>query len=199
MSLFPGMTSCLKRPWPLAFLASAGGLVSIALSHACLGASLVLLVASKTPLRFTSDQGSRCLPSSGLRSFPSLASDVPVGRAAANQEILRLRFSACCLLACSRVGMPPMRLIQAWFILAGATAAVPALCSLSTNGRTPKGGGGGFLPGLRRSTDQRFVQPLDDLQRGRPAGVRGARRSYLLFSEQGRKKTRVFWVGCGVP
>ena len=60
-----------------AFLASLAGLVSIAASHICLGVSLALLLASKTPLRMPP----AALPLAGfmgLTIVSMLASDDPL-------------------------------------------------------------------------------------------------------------------------
>ena len=175
-----------------AFLASAGGLVSIALSHACLGASLVLLVASKTPLRFPPIKAP-LFAFLGLTVISLFASDVPADGLPQIKKFFVFAFLPVVYSLLAR-RHAAHRLLQAWFILAGVTAAV-SIVQFVYKWQTARAAGEDFYSSYigNRITGS-FSHWMTFSEVGLLVFVVLA--AYLLFSEQGRKKTRVFWVGC---
>jgi len=105
-----------------AFLASLTGLVSIAASHVCLGAALVLLLASKTPLRMPPV----VLPLAGFMGLTiasMLASDDPLAGWPQLKKFYVFAFLVILYSLFQNIRQIE-RLYQAWFVAAGVAASL---------------------------------------------------------------------------
>ncbi len=178
----------------LAFLASAGGLVSIAFSHTCLAASLALLVASKTALRLPPIKVPLFV-FLGLTIVSLLASDVPLDGLPQVKKFFVFAFLPVVYSLLAR-RHSALRLVQAWFVLAGVTAAV-SIVQFAYKWRIAQAAGEDFYQAyIGRRISGSYSHWMTFSEVGLLVFV--VLCSYLLFSEHGRRKTRVFWVGCGV-
>ena len=189
----PGDDKLSQAAAAFAFLASAGGLVSIAFSHACLAASLVLLVASKTPLRFPPIK-TPLVAFLGLTVISLFASDVPWDGLPQIKKFFVFAFLPVIYSLLAR-RHAAHRLLQAWFILAGVTAAV-SIVQFVYKWQMARAAGEEFYT---LYIGNRITGSFSHWMTFSEVGllVLLVLTAYLLFSEHGRRKTGVFWVGCG--
>lgn len=190
----PGADKLSRAALAFAFLASAGGLVSIAFSHACLGASLVLLAASNTEVRFPPIKAP-LFAFLGLTVVSLLASDAPWEGLPQIKKFFVFAFLPVVYSLLAR-RHEAHRLLQAWFVVAGLTAAV-SIVQFVYKWQTARAAGEDFYSSyIGNRISGSFSHWMTFSEVGLLVFVVLA--AYLLFSPQGRKKTRVFWVGGGV-
>ena len=189
----PGNDKLSQAALAFAFLASAGGLVSITFSHVCLGAALVLLIASKTSLRFPPIKAP-LFAFLGLTVISLFASDAPWDGLPQIKKFFVFAFLPVIYSLLAR-RHAAHRLLQAWFILAGATAAV-SIVQFVYKWQTARAAGEEFYtPYIGNRITGSFSHWMTFSEVG--LLVLLVLTAYLLFSEHGRRKTSVFWVGCG--
>jgi O-antigen ligase len=177
-----------------AFLASLTGLVSITASHVCLGASLVLLLASKTPLRMP-PVGFPLAGFMGLTVASMLASDDPMAGWPQLKKFYVFAFLVV-LYSLFQSIREIRRLYEAWFVAAGVAAGL-AVAQFVRKWIQLEATGGDF-----------DVAYIDDRITGFFSHwmtfsevillIFVGLLSYLMFSESARSRFRVVWFGLAV-
>ena len=176
-----------------AFCASAGGLLSIAFSHFCLAASLALLIASKSELRFPPVKAP-LVAFLGLTMVSLLASGAPWEGLPQVKKFFVFAFLPVVFSLLARRDNA-LRLLQAWFILAGLTAVV-SIVQFIFRWQAARAAGVDFYQAyVGRRISGLFSHWMTYSEVG--LIVLLALASFLLFSAHGRRRTRVFWMGCG--
>ena len=153
----------------------------------------MLLLASKTPLRFPPVKAP-LFAFLGLTVVSLFASDAPLDGLPQVKKFLVFAFLPLVYSMLARRDSA-RRLLQAWFILAGVTAAV-SIVQFAYKWQIAQAAGEDFYQAyIGRRISGSFSHWMTFSEVGLLVFVVLA--SYLLFSEHGRRKTRVFWVGCG--
>ncbi len=177
-----------------AFIASAAGLVSIALSHACLAVALVLLLASKTRLR---------LPPIawplggflGLTVLSALASDNPAAAFPQLKKFFVFTILVVIFSLFPRVEQA-QRLMEAWFVLTLA-AAVVSLVQFGHKLAAAQAAHEDFLTAYAPNRITGFFSHwMTFSQTGLLVFLVLA--GYLLFSRSAQGSGRAVWFACGV-
>ena len=152
----------------------------------------MLLVASKTPPRFPPIKAP-LVAFLGLTVISLFASDAPWDGLPQIKKFFVFAFLPVVYSLLAR-RHAAHRLLQAWFILAGATAAV-SIGQFVYKWQTARAAGEDFyLSYIGQRISGSFSHWMTFSEVALLVFVLLA--SYLLFSEQGRRKTRTFWIGC---
>ena len=176
------------------FLALSGGIVSIALSHACMVVALVLLIVSRTMPRFPPIK-TPVFVFLGLTVFSLLASDMPWDGLPQIKKFFVFSFLPISYWVFRHRG-DAFRLLQACFLLASVAASV-SIVQFAVHWYVASAARVDFYQSyVGHRISGFFSHWMTFSEVGLLVFL--AMASYLLFSKHGKGKTRVFWIGCGI-
>lgn len=177
-----------------AFISSAAAMVSIAVSHTCLGIALALLLVSKTRVR-----APRIVwPFAAFLAWTALSAVVSGDPAAALPQFKKFFVFAVLVVVFSlfRTVDQARRLAEAWFACAVA-AALLSIVQFVEKWMAARDAGADFLTAYANDRITGFFGHWMTFSQALLL-VFLLLGSYLLFSESGRRPGRGVWLGCGL-
>jgi O-antigen ligase len=191
---FPPNDPISRYAFGFAFVSAAAGMVSIAVSHLCLGIALVLLVFSKTRLSFPP----AVWPFAGFLAWTVASVAVSGDAAAALPQLKKFFVFAVLIVVFSlfRTIDQARRLSEAWFACA-VVAALWSVVQFAQKWMAARAASADFLPFYTPDRITGFFSHWMTFSQALLL-VSLLLASYLLFSASGRRGGSGVWIGCAV-